>query len=168
MKVFLLSLLLMMTATVIQPGDQAPQFTAEATDGSHISLSDYKGKSNVILYFYPEDMTGGCTKEACSFRDDISKYQAANTVVLGVSLDDREKHQQFTEKEKLNFPLLVDKNGDICKAYGVPVDEGRWPKRWTFLIGKDGKVIKRYEKVNPTTHSEELLKDLAEHDASKN
>lgn len=165
MKHLVLSLLLMTTAAVLQPGDKAPEFTAEATDGSHISLHDYAGKSNVVLYFYPEDMTSGCTKEACNFRDDIQKYKAANTVVLGVSMDDREKHQQFTDKEKLNFPLLVDSSGAICKAYGVPVD-GHWVKRWTFLIGKDGNIVKKYEKVNPTEHSEELLKDLSEYNAS--
>ena len=149
------------TAAVdLKPGDKAPDFTAEATDGSHISLHDYLGKSNVVLYFYPEDMTSGCTVEACNFRDDISKYKAANTVVLGVSKDTREKHQQFTEKDHLNFPLLVDTSGAICEAYGVPVN-GHQPKRWTFLIGKDGKILKVYQKVDARAHSAELLQDIA-------
>jgi peroxiredoxin Q/BCP len=146
---------------MLQPGDKAPAFSAVSTDGSTISLSDFAGKQNVVLYFYPEDMTGGCTKQAQCFRDDMPKYKAANTVVLGVSLDDMEKHQKFTEKESLNFPLLVDKNGEICKAYGVPVND-HWPARWTFLINKEGKIVKKYENVNPTTNSADLLKDLEE------
>jgi peroxiredoxin Q/BCP len=152
----------MALTVTLQAGDKAPDFSAESTDGSHIALKDYHGKSNVVLYFYPEDMTSGCTIEACKFRDDHDKYAAANTVVLGVSLDDRAKHQQFTEKDKLNFPLLVDTTGTICAAYGVPVDKN-WPKRWTYLIAKDGTIIKKYDKVNVQTHSEELLKDLADY-----
>ena len=147
--------------TAPQAGDKAPQFKAQATDGSWISLSDFKGKSNVVLYFYPEDMTGGCTKEACHFRDDLDKFKAANTVVLGVSMDSLEKHKQFTEKEKLNFPLLVDNTGTICKAYGVPVDD-HWAARWTYLINKDGIIVKVYTKVHPLEHSAEILKDLAD------
>lgn len=144
---------------MVNPGDQAPAFSAVSTDGSVISLSDFIGKQNVVLYFYPEDMTGGCTKQAQCFRDDMPKYKAANTVVLGVSLDDQEKHKKFTEKENLNFPLLVDKDGAICKAYGVPVND-TWPERWTFLINKEGRIVKKYEKVNPTTNSADILKDL--------
>jgi thioredoxin-dependent peroxiredoxin len=150
---------LLLISIMVQPGDQAPAFSAVSTDGSIISLSDFKGKSNVVLYFYPEDMTGGCTKQAQCFRDDMPKYKAANTVVLGVSLDDQEKHQRFTEKENLNFPLLVDKDGAICKAYGVPVND-KWPARWTFFIDKDGKIVKKYENVNPTTNSSDILKEL--------
>jgi peroxiredoxin Q/BCP len=150
-----------MTAlTALKPGDTAPAFTAESTDGSTISLSDYKGKSNVVLYFYPEDMTSGCTVEACNFRDDIDQYKQINTVVLGVSLDTREKHQQFTEKDRLNFPLLVDTTRRICDAYGVPVS-GHQPHRWTFLIDKNGTIAKIYDKVNPRQHSQELLADIA-------
>ena len=151
----------LLIALMVQPGDQAPAFSAVSTDGSVISLSDFAGKQNVVLYFYPEDMTGGCTKQAQCFRDDMPKYKAANTVVLGVSLDDQQKHQQFTEKESLNFPLLVDKDGGICKAYGVPIND-TWPERWTFLINKEGKIVKKYEKVDPRKDSENLLKDLEE------
>ena len=146
--------------TQLQAGDKAPDFSAIATDGSTINLHDYAGKQNVVLYFYPEDMTSGCTIEAHHFRDDAAKYAAANTVVLGVSLDTREKHVQFTEKDSLNFPLLVDTSGAICKAYGVPVS-GTQPHRWTYLIGKDGKIIKVYQKVDPRIHSKEILDELA-------
>jgi peroxiredoxin Q/BCP len=107
-------------------------------------------------------MTSGCTVEAHHFRDDKSLYDAANTVVLGVSMDPKEMHQQFTEKDSLNFPLLVDVTGKIVGDYGVPASENRYPKRWTFLIGKDGKIAKVYHKVDPRVHSQELLKDIAE------
>lgn len=155
------ALITLLITLMVQPGDQAPAFSAVSTDGSTISLSDFLGKQNVVLYFYPEDMTGGCTKQAQCFRDDMPKFKAANTVVLGVSLDDQEKHQKFTEKESLNFPLLVDKDGAICKAYGVPIHD-TWPERWTFLINKEGKIVKKYEKVDPRKDSENLLKDLEE------
>lgn len=162
-SIFLLLITMLQSThtTVLQPGDAAPHFSAESTNGSTISLADFVGKSNLVLYFYPEDMTGGCTKQAQCFRDDMPKYKAANTVVLGVSLDDREKHQRFTEKESLNFPLLVDADGAICKAYGVPVED-RWPARWTFLINKEGKIVKVWQKANPTTNSQEILKELEE------
>jgi thioredoxin-dependent peroxiredoxin len=152
----------LLLSLMVQPGDQAPAFSAISTDGTTISLSDFIGKQNVVLYFYPEDMTGGCTKQAQCFRDDMPKFKAANAVVLGVSLDDQDKHKQFTEKENLNFPLLVDKDGAISKAYGVPLHDERYPSRWTFLISKAGKIVKKYEKVDPRTDSANLLKDLEE------
>lgn len=139
----------------LKEGDIAPAFSAVATDGSTITLEEYRGK-NVILYFYPEDMTGGCTIEACNFRDDKEKFDALNTVILGVSLDDINKHKQFTEKDKLNFPLLVDEGGKICAAYGVPIEDEKWPERWTFLIDKNGRVAKIYHVVSVRVHSSEL------------
>ena len=165
MNLFLVILMAstILTSTVdLKPGDKAPNFTAESTDGSHISLHHFLGKSNVVLYFYPADMTSGCTVEACTFRDEIGKYKAAHTVVLGVSTDSRELHQQFTAKDSLNFPLLVDTNRAICNAYGVPVADNGHAKRWTFLIGKDGKIAKVYHSVDVRVHSVELLKDIAE------
>lgn len=143
----------------LQPGDDAPNFKAQVTDGTWVQLSDYKGK-NVILFFYPEDMTSGCTIEACSFRDDKAKFDAKNTVIFGVSMDDLDLHKQFTEKDKLNFPLIYDEGGKICEAYGVPTSEGRYPKRWTFLIDKDGKIAKVYTTVKVREHSEELQRDI--------
>ena len=143
----------------LQPGDVAPNFKAQVTDGSWLELSSLKGK-NVILYFYPEDMTGGCTIEACNFRDDRTKFDELNTVILGVSMDSLEKHKQFTEKDRLNFPLVVDADGSICRAYGVPVDEGQYPHRWTFLIDKQGKIAKVYSTVKVREHSEQLQNDI--------
>jgi thioredoxin-dependent peroxiredoxin len=152
------------TATNIElkAGDMAPNFSAGSTDGSQISLDQFKGKSNVVLYFYPEDMTSGCTIEARNFRDDKTKFDEVHTVILGVSLDDRAKHQAFTQKENLNFPLLVDSDATICNAYGVPIDwEHRQPHRWSFLIDKSGKIVQTYHKVDSRIHSEEILRDIA-------
>jgi peroxiredoxin Q/BCP len=156
---FLLTLIITIMVN-LQPGDVAPSFSATATDGSKISLADYKGKSNVILYFYPEDMTSGCTVEACNFRDDKSKFEQLHTVILGVSMDSLDMHKQFTEKDHLNFPLLLDEDGTICKAYGVPAEEGRYPHRWTFLIDKNGKIAKVYQKVMVREHSTDLQADI--------
>ncbi len=157
----ILSFLLTMTAVSLQVGQDAPKFKTGSTDGSIISLDDFKGKSNVVLYFYPEDMTSGCTVEACNFRDDKSKFEGLNTVILGVSMDPIEMHKKFTEKDHLNFPLLLDTTGTICKAYGVPTSEDRYPKRWTFLIDKNGKIAKIYQQVHPREHSAELQNDIA-------
>jgi len=148
------------TSTVeLNEGDTAPNFSAESTDGSRISLDQFKGRSNVVLYFYPEDMTGGCTVQAQKFRDDKAKYDAKNTVILGVSLDDRAKHETFTKKDNLNFPLLVDSDRTICNDYGVPID-GHQPFRWTFLIDKTGKIVKTYRKIDARTHSQIILQDM--------
>jgi peroxiredoxin Q/BCP len=149
-------LLLSLFMADLKEGDVAPDFNAIATDGSHISLSTYKSKSNVILYFYPEDMTSGCTVEACNFRDDKTKFEALNTVILGVSLDSIAKHKEFTEKDRLNFPLLYDEGGKISAAYGVPLEENRYPARWTFLIDRNGRIAKIYHKVAVRQHSQEL------------
>jgi len=153
--IFQLVLIALSFMVELKEGDIAPNFSAVATDGTTITLEQYKGK-NVILYFYPEDMTGGCTIQACNFRDDKAIFDELNTVILGVSLDDIAKHKQFTEKDKLNFPLLVDEGGKICAAYGVPLEDNRWPERWTFLIDKNGKVAKKYTKVAVRAHSGEL------------
>lgn len=149
-----------MTDVNLEVGQDAPKFKAVATDGTTITLDQYKGKSNVVLYFYPEDMTSGCTVEACNFRDDKSKFDGLNTVILGVSMDSQDKHKEFTEKDHLNFPLLVDADGAICKAYGVPAEDDRYPHRWTFLIDKNGKIAKIYHKVAVRVHSEELQKEI--------
>lgn len=153
--IFQLVLIALSFMVELKEGDIAPNFSAVATDGTTITLEQYKGK-NVILYFYPEDMTGGCTIQACNFRDDKAIFDELNTVILGVSLDDIAKHKQFTEKDKLNFPLLVDEGGKICAAYGVPLEDNRWPERWTFLIDKNGKIAKKYTKVAVRAHSGEL------------
>lgn len=159
--IFNLLLLALSFMVELKEGDIAPSFSAVATDGSLVTLEQFKGK-NVILYFYPEDMTSGCTIQACNFRDDKATFDSLNTVILGVSLDDINKHKQFTEKDKLNFPLLVDEGGKICADYGVPIEDEKWPERWTFLIDKNGKIAKIYHKVSVRIHSEELQKVIRE------
>ncbi|HEY3876589.1 MAG TPA: peroxiredoxin [Candidatus Kapabacteria bacterium] len=155
----LLSILVLGPIT-LWPGMKAPDFTATTTNGSKISLHDYKGKSNVLLYFYPDDLSRGCTIEACKFRDEKAKFAEANTVILGVSLNNQTKHQEFTTKDSLNFPLLVDTDSTICRAYGVPIMMGKYATRWSFLIGKDGNIVQVYKKVDPRTHGAEVLQDV--------
>jgi peroxiredoxin Q/BCP len=144
----------------LQEGSSAPDFTLKSTDGSTVQLSRFKGKKNVVVYFYPKDDTPGCTKEACSFRDDISLLLAKDTVVLGVSVDDNNSHKAFTEKFNLNFPLLSDIGGEISKAYDAFRPEKGNSARVTVIVDKDGKVKKVFPQVNPEGHSQEVLKFL--------
>ena len=138
-------------------GTKAPTFTTQDTSGKTVSLEDYAGKT-VVLYFYPKDDTPGCTKEACSFRDNYSAYQNKDITVFGVSMDDVASHQKFTEKFNLPFPLLADSNGAIAKAYGV--DGGGYAKRVTFVIDGTGKVSNVYDTVKTDTHASDILADL--------
>ena len=142
---------------MIAAGQPAPDFTATTTDGSTIRLSDFQGSKNVVLYFYPKDNTPGCTKEACTFRDAKDKLAAEDTVILGVSLDDQASHRGFTKKFDLNFPLVVDQDGKICRLYGTLNAERGHSNRITYLIGKDGKILKVYPKVNPEENAQEIL-----------
>lgn len=141
---------------MLQPGDKAPDFTAQTTSGATISLHDYFGRNNVVLYFYPKDDTTGCTIEACEFRDARTDYDASDAVVFGVSADSQESHQQFADKYALNFPLLVDADGTICDLYGVP-RHGDMPARVTFLIDTDGVIREVWEKVDPRGHAAHVL-----------
>lgn len=138
-------------------GDTAPSFTVKDTNGNTVSLSDYAGKT-VVLYFYPKDDTPGCTKEACSFRDNYTDYQGKDIVVFGVSKDDESSHQAFTQKFNLPFPLLADVNGEIIKAYDV--DGGGYAKRVTYVINGEGKIAQVYTTVNTATHATDILADL--------
>ena len=143
-------------------GDKAPEFTLESTSGERISLADYRGK-NVVLYFYPKDDTPGCTVEACEFRDNHKQFDKADTMIFGVSPDDVKSHQKFTAKFDLSFPLLADVDKKVSEAYGVWVEKSMYGRsymgvaRTTFVIGKDGKITKIFEKVKPEGHSGEVL-----------
>jgi thioredoxin-dependent peroxiredoxin len=138
-------------------GTKAPTFTTQDTSGKTVSLENYAGKT-VVLYFYPKDDTPGCTKEACSFRDNYSAYQNKDVTVFGVSMDDVASHQKFTDKFNLPFPLLADTNGAIAKAYGV--DGGGYAKRVTFVIDGTGSISKVYDTVKTDTHASDILADL--------
>jgi peroxiredoxin Q/BCP len=149
----------------LSAGIPAPDFELLDDTNTPLKLSDYRGK-NVILYFYPEDDTPGCTKEACHFRDDYSAYEKAEVVILGVSPDSVESHVKFKQKYQLPFPLLADIGHKVCDLYGV------WgPKKFigkeyegvlrtTFLIDPAGNIVKVFEKVRPAEHSAELLSVL--------
>ena len=148
-------------------GDAAPNFRLPSTRGKNTTLKEFRGK-DVILYFYPKDETPGCTAEACSFRDHESDLSKNGAVVLGVSTDSLESHQQFTEKHDLNFPLLSDQTADVAKMFGVWKEknlEGRrtWGvARTTFWIGADGRIRKIYRKVDTARHAEDILADMQE------
>ena len=144
-------------------GDPAPEFELSDQNGELHSLEDYRNKW-VVLYFYPKDETPGCTTEACEFRDNIFAFRDLNAQILGVSLDDIESHKKFAEKHGLPFPLLADTDGDTSIAYGVKTRMFGMTvaKRQTFLIGPDGLIVKHYEKVDPETHTTDVLADLKE------
>jgi peroxiredoxin Q/BCP len=139
-------------------GDTAPNFTVKDTNGNTVTLSDYAGKT-VVLYFYPKDDTPGCTKEACSFRDNYNQYLSQGITVFGVSMDDEASHQAFTSKFNLPFPLLADVDGSITKAYDVEGDMNgiRYSKRVTYIVGGDGKISQVYTTVNTETHATDVL-----------
>jgi peroxiredoxin Q/BCP len=143
-------------------GAAAPAFSLHSNEGKAVSLADYKGKW-VVLYFYPKDMTPGCTIEARNFQRDLAKYEAANAVVLGVSVDTAESHKEFCAKEGLNFKLLSDTDAKVSEQYGSIMEYGgaKLSARNTFIIDPQGKVAKVFEKVNVKVHSEEVLGALA-------
>jgi peroxiredoxin Q/BCP len=149
----------------LSAGIPAPDF--ELLDDTNVprKLSDYRGKK-VVLYFYPEDDTPGCTKEACNFRDDYSAYEKAGIVVLGVSPDNVKSHVKFKQKFELPFPLLADEGHKVCDLYGAwgPKQamgrEYQGVLRTTFLIDEKGKIVKVFEKVRPAEHSTEVLSAL--------
>jgi thioredoxin-dependent peroxiredoxin len=142
-------------------GSQAPEFTLPSQEGSPVSLKDYRGKW-VVLYFYPKDMTSGCTREAHNFQADQAKYAERDVVVLGVSVDSVDSHKKFCAKEGLNFKLLADTGHGVSDAYGSLTNLGvvKFSARHTFLIDPEGKVAKVYTGVNPVHHSEEVLAEL--------
>lgn len=144
-------------------GNNAPAFSLENQDGEKVSLKDFKGEKNVVLYFYPKAMTPGCTVQACGIRDSKSKLTRKDTVVLGVSPDAVKRLVKFREKEKLNFDLLSDEDHKIAEKYGVwglkkfMGREYMGVNRISFFIGKDGKLKHIMEKVNTKTHHDDVL-----------
>lgn len=141
---------------------KAPEFTLFNEKGEKVSLSDFRGKK-VILYFYPKDMTTGCTTQACEFRDHYESFADLNAVILGVSTDSQERHQKFIEKYDLPFSLLVDEEHEVCEKYGVWVLKKNFGKEYmgiersTFLIDEEGIIIKEWRKVRVKNHIEDVL-----------
>ena len=149
--------------TMPAAGQVAPTFTLPSQDGSQISLDSFRGKW-VVLYFYPKDMTQGCTIEAHNFQRDLPKYEAANAAIVGVSVDTPDSHKQFCTKEGLTFRLLADPEHKVVDEYGSLGHFGSMTiaQRNTFLINPEGKIVKVWTKVDPSHHSEEVLAELAE------
>lgn len=160
----------------IEVGKPAPNFELPATsidkalpdkkDAKTLSLKDFRGKKNVVLFFYPKAMTRGCTIESCGFRDRIKKFAALDTVVIGISTDNLKAQEEFTEKENLNYPLLADPDKKVTKEFGAlgPRD---FASRYTFVIDKTGVVRKAYTKVDTGKHPDEVLKFIKENLAGK-
>lgn len=152
----------------LKPGDDAPSFILLSSDGKKVDLASYRGKSHVVLYFYPKDDTPGCTKEACAFRDSFAELKKAKAVVLGVSLDPLASHQKFVEKYTLPFLLLSDADAAVSKAYGVYKLKNMYGRKFwgiersTFLIDPDGKISHLFRKVKVDAHLDEVLSALEE------
>jgi peroxiredoxin Q/BCP len=146
-------------------GDPAPDFRLPADDGKTYALKDLRG-TKVVLYFYPKDDTPGCTKEACSFRDNLARVRSKGAIVLGVSKDDLESHAKFREKYSLSFPLLSDPEGKVLNAYGVWKEKNLYGKtfmgieRTTFVIDEAGRIRKVFPRVKVDGHTDEVLATL--------
>ena len=171
-KIFLLLGILIICATAAVAlavteapavGSNAPEFALTTNEGNQAALKDFRGKW-VVLYFYPKDFTGGCTLEAHNFQTDLSKYQAMNAVILGVSVDTAESHKSFCAKEGLAFKLLSDADAKVSEAYGSLMDYNgtKLSARNTFIIDPKGKIAKVFMKVGPAGHSAEVLAALAD------
>lgn len=154
--------------TELKEGQNAPDFSLTSSEGGATSLSDFKGRRNVVLYFYPKDDTPGCTKEACDFRDLRKKFLALETELFGVSFDSIEAHKKFSSKYKLPFPLLSDEDKSVAKKYGVFKKKSLYGhsfmgiERTTFLIDRDQKIRKIFPRVKVEGHAEEVLAAVKE------
>lgn len=179
LKIYALAIFIFTTFTAsgqkgLSVGDKAPEFKALADNGSTWDINTFLGNKYIVVYFYPAAMSGGCTKQACSYRDHMGDLQSADVVVVGVSGDNIENLRLFKKADNLNFPLLSDSKGNIAKAFGVPIGKGGTfnrivggtehelvrdltEKRWTFIIGKDKKIIFKNETVDPEKDSEDVL-----------
>ena len=149
---------------MIKEGKKAPDFSGKNQDGKPVKLSSFKTKKNIVLYFYPKDMTPGCTTEACDFKDQFKKFK--NTIIIGISADSSERHQKFIDKYKLPFELIADEDKKICEKYGVWQEKKLYGKtymgivRSTFIIVKIGIVQKIFTKVKVKGHVDEVLESL--------
>jgi len=147
---------------LIDEGKKAPAFTLPDQDGTKHRLSDYAGRP-VVLFFYPKDMTSGCTQEACEFQERMPRFKRSKAAVFGVSILDSKSKAKFAAKEGLKYPLLADEDAKVCEKYGVWVEKSMYGKtymgiqRTTYLIGPDGKVARRWDKVKVPGHAEEVL-----------
>jgi peroxiredoxin Q/BCP len=150
----------------LKEGDAAPDFTLSDAEGNPISLQQFKGKKKVVLYFYPKDMTPGCTQEACDFTAQQGRFSRQDAVILGVSFDSPERHRKFIEKEALKIQLLSDEEKKVAEAYGVYQMKSFMGRKFmgivrsTFVIDKQGRIEKIFPQVKVKGHAEEVLKTL--------
>lgn len=153
---------------MVNVGQLAPDFQKEATNGQIVKLSDFRGK-NVVLYFYPKDMTPGCTTEACNFRDQYEEFRDLNCVIIGVSTDSLKRHEKFIEKYQLPFLLISDEDHEVAEKYGVWKLKKNFGKEYmgiersTFVIDQEGKIVNEWRKVKVNGHVEEVLQFVKEH-----
>jgi len=150
----------------IEEGEFAPDFTLSSSEGSTVTLSELRGK-RVVLYFYPKDLTPGCTTEAHEFSELAKKFQKKDVLIFGVSADSVARHKKFIEKEGITFPLLSDEGKEMLIAYGVWVEKSMYGKKYmgiersTFIIDEEGKFAKIYRKVKPEGHAVCVLQDVS-------
>lgn len=150
---------------MLKAGAKAPDFKLQSEEGKTVSLKDFAGKK-VVLYFYPRDMTPGCTREACSFTENQSRIKKLGAVVLGVSADSVESHKKFKEKYGLSFPLLSDPNKEVIEKYGVWQEKSMYGKkmmgivRTTFVIDEAGKIAHIFSKVKVDGHTDKVIEKL--------
>lgn len=181
MKTIVALILMVSSATLfaqtdnsLKVGEKAPEFKATTVDGTTWDLKNYVGKKYIVVYFYPAAMTGGCTKEACTYRDYKSKIASTDAIVVGISGDNVDGLKLFKKTNNLNFPLLADPTGKIAEKFGVPTREGGsitrevdgksyklvrgiTASRWTFIIDKTGKIVYKNENVDPAKDPEQVL-----------
>jgi len=137
-------------------GNSAPDFTLQDSDGNNFSLSNYKEKNPVIIYFYPKANTPGCTKQACGIRDSFRKFKENNIIVFGISVDSKESIKEFINDNNLNFPLLSDEKKEVSKAYGVLNNIGL-DSRITFIVDKQGNIVNILRDVDVETHADDVF-----------
>jgi peroxiredoxin Q/BCP len=166
MKIKLLLAALLISATTIfaampKAGDTAPLITGTDQNGKDFKLADIVGKKIVLLYFYPKDFTGGCTAEACGFRDGFEDFATNNVEIVGISFDSADSHLKFITQYKLPFTLLADPDGKIADIYGVRMAGKNMDNRVSFLIGLDGKIVHVTDTGNPDVHLAEMKAAIA-------
>ena len=146
------------SGTGLAAGEEAPEFSLSDQSGKTVSLKDFRGRQNVVVYFYPKDDTPGCTKEACTFRDQFTAFSDIGAVVLGISGDSPASHKKFAEKHRLPFQLLSDADGTVRKAFGVPKTLGLLPGRVTYVIDKQGVIRHAFNsQFHATKHVDEAI-----------
>jgi thioredoxin-dependent peroxiredoxin len=150
---------------MLRAGDKAPEWKLTDADGRPVKLADFKGR-RAVLYFYPRDLTPGCTQEACAFQSDLAEYDKRNAVVIGVSTDDARTHQKFRDKHGLQFTLLTDAEHQTAEGYGVWAEKNMYGRKvWgirrsTFIVDERGRIAHVFDKVSPAEHSREVLAAL--------